>query len=310
MARTMCRTKTGAAITGRSASIDLVALLAWSKPFTPPPLRRGEMHGELPPTTHLIERRARRAVWVLRSRISQSAGAAHTRLLSLARLSDFAFSRSVRFPTKASGHQGGIIMSTYGVDGPIPQASLHHLAAMLRSAVDAIISIDAAGTIESVNPATEKLFGYAAGELVGRNVKMLMPEPYRSQHDGYIRHYRHTGLRKIIGIGREVVGQRKDGSTFPMHLSVSEYEIDGTRHFAGIVHDLTAQRQGEAESMHQQTLFRAIINDAPQAIIIADRSRNIFLVNPAVRRIFGYGPEELIGKHSRIVYAGDEDYSG
>ena len=105
-----------------------------------------------------------------------------------------------------------------------------------------------------------------------------------------------------------MVGQRKDGSTFPMHLSVSEYEIDGKRHFAGIVHDLTAQRQAEAESIRQQTLFRAIINDAPQAIIIADRSRNIFLVNPAVTRIFGYAPDELIGKNSRIVYASDEDY--
>ena len=199
-------------------------------------------------------------------------------------------------------------MSRYGVDGPIPQASLHHLAAMLQSAVDAIISIDAAGTIESVNPATEKLFRYDAGELLGQNVKMLMPEPYRSQHDGYIRQHRDTGLRKIIGIGREVVGQRKDGSSFPMHLSVSEYEIDGKLHFAGIVHDLTAQRQAEAKSLHQETLFGAIINDAPQAIIITDVSRSIFLVNPAVARIFGYAPEELIGKNSRVVYATDEDY--
>jgi PAS domain S-box-containing protein len=93
-----------------------------------------------------------------------------------------------------------------------------------------------------------------------------------------------------------------------MHLSVSEYEIDGKRHFAGIVHDLTAQRLAEAEGIRQQTLFRAIINDAPQAIIIADRSRNIFLVNPAVTRIFGYAPDELVGKSSRVVYASEEDY--
>jgi PAS domain S-box-containing protein len=179
---------------------------------------------------------------------------------------------------------------------------------MLQSAVDAIISIDAAGNIESINPATEKLFGYSAAELIGQNVKVLMPEPYKGHHDGYIRQYRHTGKRKIIGIGREVVGQRKDGSTFPMHLSVSEYEIDGARHFAGIVHDLTAQRQAEANGLRQQTLFQAIINDAPQAIIIADQSRNIFLVNPAATRIFGYSAEELIGKSSRIIYASDEDH--
>ena len=143
---------------------------------------------------------------------------------------------------------------------------------------------------------------------VGQNVKMLMPEPYRGQHDNYIRQYSQTGLRKIIGIGREVVGQRKDGSTFPMHLSVSEYEIDGKRHFAGIVHDLTAQRQAEAKSLRQETLFEAIIQDAPQGIIIADENRKIFLVNPAATRIFGYAPDELIGKNSRVVYATDEDF--
>src|SRR5690348_7012556 len=118
-------------------------------------------------------------------------------------------------------------MSTSGFDTHAPQASLHQLAAMLRSAADAIISIDAAGMIESVNPATEKLFGYPSGELVGQNVKMLMPEPYRGEHDGYIRQYRQTGCKKIIGLGRELMGRRKDASTFPMHLSVSEYEIDG-----------------------------------------------------------------------------------
>ncbi len=199
-------------------------------------------------------------------------------------------------------------MSTYGFNKPAPQASLHQLAAILQSAVDAIISIDAAGMIESVNPATETLFGYPADELAGQNVKMLMPGPYRGEHDGYIRQYRQTGRKKIIGLGREVVGRRKDGSTFPMELSVGEDEIDGKRHFAGIVHDLTAQRLAEAEGIRQQTLFRAIINDAPQAILIADRSRNIFLVNPAVTRIFGYAPDELVGKSSRVVYASEGDY--
>ncbi|CCB66504.1 PAS domain S-box protein [Hyphomicrobium sp. MC1] len=101
------------------------------------------------------------------------------------------------------------------------KGSLLQLAGMLQSAVDAIISIDAAGTVESINPATERLFGYSSDELVGQNVKMLMPEPYRGQHDGYIRHYRETGQHKIIGSGREVLGRRKDGSTFTMHLSVS-----------------------------------------------------------------------------------------
>ena len=125
-------------------------------------------------------------------------------------------------------------MSSYGFEKSAPQASLHQLAAMLQSAVDAIISINAVGMIESVNPATETLFGYVAPEMLGQNVRMLMPDPYQSQHDGYIRQYRKTGHRKIIGIGREVTGRRKNGSIFPMHLSVSEYEIEGKRHFESL----------------------------------------------------------------------------
>ena len=198
-------------------------------------------------------------------------------------------------------------MSSFGFEKSAPQASLHQLAAMLQSAVDAIISINAVGNIESVNPATETLFGYAAPELIGQNVRMLMPEPYQSQHDDYIRHYRHTGQKKIIGIGREVKGRRKDGSTFPMHLSVSEYEIEGKRHFAGIVHDLTAQRHAEIESREQQTLFEAIINDSPHAIIIADQNHRISLGNPTATRIFGHAPEELIGKDSSILFASVDD---
>jgi PAS domain S-box-containing protein len=137
---------------------------------------------------------------------------------------------------------------------------------------------------------------------------MLMPEPYVDEHDGYLRRYRATGERKIIGIGREVRGRRKGGSTFPMHLSVSEYEIGGKRHFAGILHDLTAQRKAEAESLRQQTLFEAIVNDAPQGIFIADDRHRVLLVNPAATRIFGYTPNELIGKSSRLVYVSDDDY--
>src|SRR4051812_30986535 len=99
------------------------------------------------------------------------------------------------------------------------------LRSILESAVDGIVVIDDVGTVQSANPAAERLFGYRADEVVGRNVKMLMPNPDRDQHDTYLSNYRETRRPKIIGIGREVRGQRKDGTTFPLHLSVGEMKI-------------------------------------------------------------------------------------
>jgi two-component system sensor kinase FixL len=121
------------------------------------------------------------------------------------------------------------------------------LAAIVNTAVDAIITIDEAGCINSVNPAMEKLFGYSAAEVIGRNVKLLMPDPYRREHDGYLSNYLQTGLARIIGIGREVTGQRKDGSTFPLSLAVSEMYLRHRRMFTGIIHDLTSRRQLERQ---------------------------------------------------------------
>jgi PAS domain S-box-containing protein len=120
-----------------------------------------------------------------------------------------------------------------------PAAQAAKLRGILESAVTAIITIGDKGLIEDINPATERLFGYKAADLVGQNVKMLMPEPYRSEHDGYLASYVGTGVKKIIGIGREVSGRRKDGTTFPLHLSVSEFEADGRRYFTGMIHDIS-----------------------------------------------------------------------
>ena len=119
--------------------------------------------------------------------------------------------------------------------------------AILETAVDSIISIDRRGNILSANPATARMFGYAPEEMLGRNISMLMPEPYASRHDGYLSHYRKTGERHVIGIGREVEGRRKDGSTFPMELSVGEAVVDGRQVFTGIVRDVSARKKAEAE---------------------------------------------------------------
>lgn len=139
----------------------------------------------------------------------------------------------------------------YAVERRRAEAALRdgeaRLAAIVDSAVDSIITIDERGTIDSVNTATEQLFGYAREELVGRNVSMLMPEPYASEHDEYVRRYLRTGHARVIGIGREVMGLRKDGTTFPTTLSVGEFRVDGRRMFTGIHHDLTNRRRLERE---------------------------------------------------------------
>jgi two-component system sensor kinase FixL len=122
-----------------------------------------------------------------------------------------------------------------------------HLRSILDTVPDAIIVIDERGVIQSFSAAAEKQFGWTAAEAVGRNVKMLMPQPYRNGHDGYLDHYLTTGERRIIGIGRIVVGERKDGSTFPMELAVGEVPSRGSgRFFTGFVRDLTERQDTQA----------------------------------------------------------------
>ena len=133
------------------------------------------------------------------------------------------------------------------------------MRSVVDNVVDGIISIDERGAMQTFNPAAERIFGYAAAEVIGQNVKMLMPEPYRSGHDGYIANYVRTGQAKIIGIGREVEGRRKDGSTFPLDLAVSAFYIGSRRYFTGVVRDITERKRAE------------------QALKEADRAKDEFL---------------------------------
>jgi PAS domain S-box-containing protein len=121
------------------------------------------------------------------------------------------------------------------------------LNAIIDTAIDGIVTIDEQGIIETVNPAAASLFGYLPDELIGQNIKILMPSPYRQQHDGYIDRYKNTQEARIIGIGREVPGMRKDGTTFPMRLAVSEVFLENKRIFTGIVHDLTEVKKAEEQ---------------------------------------------------------------
>ncbi|MDD2914785.1 MAG: PAS domain S-box protein [Gallionella sp.] len=113
------------------------------------------------------------------------------------------------------------------------------IGAILDNVVDGIITINEAGHIELFNKAAVKIFGYSEADVTGKNIKMLMPEPYHSQHDGYLHNYASTGIKKIIGIGRQVIGRRKDGSVFPMDLAVSEMQLGDKRMFIGVVRDIT-----------------------------------------------------------------------
>ncbi len=122
------------------------------------------------------------------------------------------------------------------------------LSAILDTTVDGIITIDETGVIESVNAATERIFGYTGDELVGNNITMLMPSPYREEHGAYISRYLRTGEARIIGIGREAEGQHKDGRRFPIDLAVSEVHVGGSRLFTGLVRDISARRRAEDEA--------------------------------------------------------------
>jgi len=175
------------------------------------------------------------------------------------------------------------------------------LSAVIDTVVDGIITINEQGLIVSFNPAAQKIFGYSIGEVYGANVKMLMPEPYHSEHDGYLSNFRSTGEKKIIGIGREVTGLRKDGSTFPMELAVSEVTIDGIRHFVGITRDISERKLFEQQIIDEKKRLAAVIDNVVDGIITIGDRGEIETFNPAATSIFGYSYEEVLGENVKIL---------
>lgn len=174
------------------------------------------------------------------------------------------------------------------------------MGAILDNVVDGIITISETGNIESFNKAAMRIFGYSEAEVAGKNIKMLMPEPYHSQHDGYLHNYVSTGVRKIIGIGRQVVGQRRDGSVFPMDLAVSEMLLGNMRKFTGVVRDITERKRAEDEL---RKLFRAV-EQSPVSVVITDASGNIEYVNTKFTEVTGYAAHEVIGRNPRMLQSG------
>jgi two-component system sensor kinase FixL len=171
---------------------------------------------------------------------------------------------------------------------------VHHL-------IDGIVVIDDKGLILTVNPAMKALFGYDVDELIGKNVRMLMPEPYHSQHDNYIRNYHRTGERHVIGGGREVVGKRKDGSLFPIFLNVNELVLEGVKVFAGAIHDISGRKLAETAFRETDNKLKAILATAVEGMIIMDQRGRIELVNPAALRLFGFEESEVLGKNVKVL---------
>lgn len=141
------------------------------------------------------------------------------------------------------------------------------LEAMIETAIDGIITIDSRGIIESMNPAALVLFEYELDEVIGRNISMLMPEPDRSRHDGYISNYQETGHKKIIGIGREVRGRKKNGETFPFRLAVSEVFYNNKSVFTGFIHDLTKEKLAEDRLLNHTLELEEIVRKRTKDLI-------------------------------------------
>lgn len=170
-----------------------------------------------------------------------------------------------------------------------------------KTAIDAIITISENGSIESFNPAAEVLFGYKPEEVIGKNVNILMPDPYHSEHDGYLDNYKKTHIRKIIGIGREVEGKRKDGSVFPLHLAVSEAYLNDKRVFIGIGRDITTIKAVEKKLKESEERAVALIDNAVDSIVTINSKGIVLNVNPAAARQFGYSAKEMIGKNITML---------
>ena len=169
--------------------------------------------------------------------------------------------------------------------------------AIVATAAEGIITLDARGRIESVNRAAEKMFGYKAEELIGKDVKALMPEPYRSQHRSYIDKYVSTGEGSIFGAGREVTALRKDGSVFPIYLAASEVMLDGTLCFAGIIRDISEQKAAEESRMAAERRYRAVFEQKHQLSGILSSEGVVLEANRRSREFGGVKSESVTGRY-------------
>jgi PAS domain S-box-containing protein len=183
--------------------------------------------------------------------------------------------------------------------------SLHNgatrIQSILNTMADGVININEHGIVETFNPAAERMFGYTAAEVIGHNVKMLMPEPYRGEHDGHLARYRGAGQARMIGKASEVVARRKDGSIVPIELSISQMRLSNEPYFTGILRDIT-ERKNAGEQLRKLSLA---VEQSPESILITDLEGRIEYVNAGFVLATGYSREEIIGKNPRVLQSGN-----
>ncbi|MDB5887258.1 MAG: multi-sensor hybrid histidine kinase, partial [Rhodocyclales bacterium] len=204
------------------------------------------------------------------------------------------------------------------------QDSESRMRAIVETAADGVLTVDGSGTILTVNPATEHLFGHAAAEMLGQNVKMLMPEPFQAPHHQSLRHYLETGEQRMIGIGREVEGQRKNGEILPMTLSVAGASVGEKRIFVCIVHDISERKRTERElERHREHLealvierneklalseqqFRGAFETAPNGMALVSTEGHWLKVNTALCEIVGYDEKDLLATDFQAITHPDD----
>lgn len=210
-----------------------------------------------------------------------------------------ASSRSVRLESVACGPNSHRWCRTVILDATGRSAAselwerTERLRAILDAAADAIVTIDRRGIVVDANPATERMFGYSQEELLGRNVSLLMPKPYCDEHDGYIARYLGDGVPRIIGRGRELVARRRDGSLFPVDLTVTE--VDHLGLFTGIVRDISARRRAEEEARFEQQFNQRLVGTAQCIVLVLDVEGRIVQFNEYFERLCGRPLGEVRG---------------
>ncbi len=175
---------------------------------------------------------------------------------------------------------------------------------IIDSAVDGIVAIDSKGVVEVFNRACENIFGYKSKEVIGKNVSLLMPEPFASEHDEYLENYKKGEKNKVVGVGREVEAKRKDGSLFPIYVSVCEVEIEGRVIFSGVIRDITEAKKRETEILKTNKKLKTIVDTIPDMLFIKDAKDLTFKsFNKTGEVIVGHRKEDLLGKTANEVFS-------